>query len=336
MLILIQCVDAGKRPLYFTLSLGQRIPKLSSPIEFINAGDVITVRFSASKRFLAIQRSDVRVDIVDLFHKTELELNCRYKETNRLIRYGLIWCHFEKDTEALYLVTQRGIEVYRITTSKMSGTTCKHMRTIKQKKVSRFWFSPTHVDNGSSSSDKSSSVVGVCVLGAGTKGNTLCPFVLSSYSPLRVPKFEMKDDCKELRVACAYDHMYCIQLQQKQDKNDKTANVCNLYHIAKDGVTLAHVLPLYVVFGVRAWCSSAKRENSNHIPRMLRTTMYHSRVREYFNHIPPMLRTTLYQCYEILNSNTNEHRYIHCKLSDQTSIEKDRGQSSQKTYQRSD
>ena len=254
MLILIQYVDAGKRPLYFTLSLGQRIPKLSSPIEFINAGDVITVRFSASKRFLAIQRSDVRVDIVDLFHKTELELNCRYKETNRLIRYGLIWCHFEKDTEALYLVTQRGIEVYRITTSKMSGTTCKHMRTIKQKKVSRFWFSPTHVDNGSSSSDKSSSVVGVCVLGAGTKGNTLCPFVLSSYSPLRVPKFEMKDDCKELRVACAYDHMYCIQLQQKQDKNDKTANVCNLYHIAKDGVTLAHVLPLYVVFerGVRA------------------------------------------------------------------------------------
>jgi len=243
MLILIQCVDAGKRPLYFTLSLGQRIPKLSSPIEFINAGDVITVRFSASKRFLAIQRSDVRVDIVDLFHKTELELNCRYKETNRLIRYGLIWCHFEKDTEALYLVTQRGIEVYRITTSKMSGTTCKHMRTIKQKKVSRFWFSPTHVDNGSS--DKSSSVVGVCVLGAGTKGNTLCPFVLSSYSPLRVPKFEMKDDCKELRVACVYDHMYCIHLQQKQEKNDKTANVCNLYHIAKDGVTLAHVLPLY-------------------------------------------------------------------------------------------
>ena len=270
MLILIQYVDAGKRPLYFTLSLGQRIPKLSSPIEFINAGDVITVRFSASKRFLAIQRSDVRVDIVDLFHKTELELNCRYKETNRLIRYGLIWCHFEKDTEALYLVTQRGIEVYRITTSKMSGTTCKHMRTIKQKKVSRFWFSPTHVDNGSS--DKSSSVVGVCVLGAGTKGNTLCPFVLSSYSPLRVPKFEMKDDCKELRVACVYDHMYCIHLQQKQEKNDKTANVCNLYHIAKDGVTLAHVLPLYVVFGVRAWCSSAKRENFNHISYITQIT----------------------------------------------------------------
>ena len=243
MLILIEHVDNEKRPLYFTLSLKQMTPTLSSPIEFINAGPVMTVRFSASKRFLAIQRSDVQVDIVDLFHKTELELTCRYKATNRLIRHGLIWCHFERDTEALYLVTQRGIEVYRITTSKMSGTTCKHMRTIKQKNVSRFWFSPTHVGGGTIK-DKSS-VVGVCVLGTGTKGNTLCPFVLSSYSPLRVPKFEMKDECKELRVACVYGRMYCIHLQQKQHKNDKMPNVCDLYHIAKDGVTLAHILPLY-------------------------------------------------------------------------------------------
>jgi len=50
---------------------------------------------------------------------------------------------------------------------------------------------------------------------------------------------------KQLRVACIYDHMYCIHLQQKQNTNDKTPNVCKLYHIAKDGVTLAHILPLY-------------------------------------------------------------------------------------------
>jgi hypothetical protein len=182
-LILIQYSDS-KRPMYFTLSLKQAIPKLSAPIEFINSGDVITVRFSASKRFLAIQRSDIRVDIVDLLHKTELELNCRYKATNRLIRYGLIWAKFEKDTEALYLVTQRGIEVYRITTSTTSGTTCKHMRTIKQKNVSRFWFSPTRVE---SSGDDDVSSVGICVLGAGTyiRWSSFFPSLspLSSFCP---------------------------------------------------------------------------------------------------------------------------------------------------------
>ncbi len=247
LLILIQLCDSGKRPLYFTLSIKQEKPKLSSPIDFINPGEVIGLRFSASKRFLAIQRSDTRVDIVDLLQKTELELYCRYKATNRLIRHGMIWCTFERDSETLYLITQRGIEVYRISTSGATGTTCKHMRTIKQRNVSRYWFSPTRVDRGS---DEVSSV-GVCVLGTGKNGEVLCPFVLSSFSPLRVRKFQIEDSktrpikSQEIRIACVYDHMYCIHLHQKQSKDDKTSNVCKLYHIAKDGVTLTHVLPLY-------------------------------------------------------------------------------------------
>jgi hypothetical protein len=47
------------------------------------------------------------------------------------------------------------------------------------------------------------------------------------------------------------------------------------------------------------WCSSAKRENSNHIPRIQRTTLYYAYIVR--NHAPISLKCTL-ECYEI-------HRY---------------------------
>ena len=50
-----------------------------------------------------------------------------------------MWCQFSENTQALFLITQRGIEVYRLKTSDTRGTTCSYLRTVKQSHVHYFW-----------------------------------------------------------------------------------------------------------------------------------------------------------------------------------------------------
>ena len=72
----------------------------------------------------------------------------------------------------------------------------------------------------------------------------------------------------------------------------------------------------HIVVEPRTWCSSAKRENFNHIPQILRVSMYHSLVSLHTQElrISFVLVTYIVECYEILNSRfALDHRYWRCK-----------------------
>eukprot|EP00510_Aplanochytrium_minuta_P001722 CAMPEP_0184006792 /NCGR_PEP_ID=MMETSP0954-20121128/917_1 /TAXON_ID=627963 /ORGANISM="Aplanochytrium sp, Strain PBS07" /LENGTH=95 /DNA_ID=CAMNT_0026285435 /DNA_START=40 /DNA_END=324 /DNA_ORIENTATION=+ len=56
-----------KQNVYYTLDLSSEweLSRSMSPINFVPGGKVLDVKFSFSQRLVAIQRSDVNVDIVD-------------------------------------------------------------------------------------------------------------------------------------------------------------------------------------------------------------------------------------------------------------------------------
>eukprot|EP00939_MAST-03C_sp_MAST-3C-sp1_P001487 g1487.t1 len=189
--------------------------ELSEPIDHISEGDILGVKMSVSKRFMAIQRSTTTVEVIDLSSRTDLKLCCRYKEKNRLLRGGICWCKYTEDTEALILVTLRGIEIHRLAINSKAETTCKYMRTIKQKLVTRFWFksfvsrgrpsSPSSSSSSSSSPPSSSGVPtegrgsasslstsGMIFLGIGASGREVRPILLDSFSPrTSMPNFQL-------------------------------------------------------------------------------------------------------------------------------------------------
>ena len=53
------------------------------------------------------------------------------------------------------------------------------------------------------------------------------------------------------------------------------------------------------VRGVRAWCSSAKRENFSHIPQI---SLYHSRVREHFQSYPSNITSITHYYHRMLRN----------------------------------
>eukprot|EP00941_MAST-03F_sp_MAST-3F-sp1_P000677 g677.t1 len=222
---------------YFTLSLGRAVPSLSSAINFISEGPVLSVHFSSNKRFIAIQRSSTTVEIVDIFHRTELELSCRHKESNLLLRNGVAWCKYADNTEALFLVTQLGIEVYRLTSS-TKGTTCKYVRSVKHSMIHYFWFCPLESGKGRCE--------GVLLLSTGRNGRTLRPYLLNSYAPLKLPKFEVDApiDVNSIRVASMYGRLCCIHLHHDAETEGR-ASRCSVFALSRSDVTLTRQFPLY-------------------------------------------------------------------------------------------
>ena len=77
-----------KHNVYYTLDILQPNARLSRPINFIDGGNVLDVKFSLDKRFLAIQRSSLEVEVVDLETTDQWPVRVRQKQGNQLLRGG--------------------------------------------------------------------------------------------------------------------------------------------------------------------------------------------------------------------------------------------------------
>ena len=107
-----------KKNAYYTLSiLDGPGATLSDPITAVERGNVLCVKMSLDRRFLAVQRSSTDVDVVDLETSDQWTARIRAKGGNQLLCDGVIWSeHSTKpgSSQDLVLVTSHGLEFFKV------------------------------------------------------------------------------------------------------------------------------------------------------------------------------------------------------------------------------
>jgi len=213
-----------KRDVYYTLALTAvpgRALSLSPPLDFINNGPVLCVRFSYDHRFVAIQRTNTTVEVIDLLNRTELQLACRGQPANRFLLNGICWCQYGEHSHALHLVARRGTEIYKLTTAKLKGTLCKYLRTVRagSDPTRLFWFTPLPGGGGGGAGGRfhCDGLLLLATSHSPARPSNLRPFLLNGFSPLKLPKIELEPEATidehSIRVASMYDRLCCIHLQ---------------------------------------------------------------------------------------------------------------------------
>ncbi|GBG28667.1 Mic1 domain-containing protein DDB_G0286707 [Hondaea fermentalgiana] len=198
-----------KKNVYYTLAL-QFGAKVSPPLNFVHAGPVLDVKFSPCKRFLAIQRNDTTIEVVDLVLATETRLTCRPKRGNLVLRGGVLWLQREaqvskstrldaeaEDLPCLCIVARSGLEVHRLPNTERGEDSCKLLGTIKHT-IHCFWHLPEQQ---------------LLVLATGN-GTEMRPYQFQSgHLPIKLAKFFLPKlpAARNLLLTKLYGSMYAIE-----------------------------------------------------------------------------------------------------------------------------
>jgi hypothetical protein len=196
-----------KHNVYYSLDILTPDAKLSRPINFIDGGNVLDVKFSLDKRFLAIQRSSLEVQVVDLETTDSYTARIRQKQGNQLLRGGIIWTdHSDKprSSQDLVLVTSLGLEFFKVSASKK---TCKQSRSVSNKVVC-FWYEPAER-------------VVLLAIGSAASHRTevdIRPYQLLPPAPVRLPRMQLPGPLLETDVSMVrlYGALFCAHIDQKK------------------------------------------------------------------------------------------------------------------------
>ena len=177
-------------------------------------------------RYLAIQRNDTVVVVVNLETGAEWPIACRSKgggrNSNSVLRSGLAWI----SSRILMLVTKQSLEFHRV------FPTYKLLNTIKHT-IDFFWHLPERrvllVGTGRTRDHDT-----------GRMGLVVIPYALSSHSPTRLASFVLPGDPsqRDVILISLYGSTYCVH-------NDQVERRLRLYLINRDTSICTREIKLY-------------------------------------------------------------------------------------------
>ncbi|KAJ0394927.1 hypothetical protein P43SY_003146 [Pythium insidiosum] len=154
------------------------------------------LRLSVDRCFLAVQKSDVEVQVLCLATGESHWIVCKPTSGNRIVSDGLIWSTHAagpQRSQDLFLITKLGIEQYRVSRKRRD---CTLHRTIAVF-VHTFWHSAAH---------------GVLIVSTGARANELVPFQLCASNVEKLPRlvFSTPVRPRELFLASLYGELYAV------------------------------------------------------------------------------------------------------------------------------
>mmetsp|Transcript_9956 Transcript_9956/g.18351 ORF Transcript_9956/g.18351 Transcript_9956/m.18351 type:complete len:954 (+) Transcript_9956:87-2948(+) len=200
---------------YYTLAL-KPDAEPSPPLHFLHVNQTIDVKLSLCKQFLALQRSETVVTVVNLHLSKEIEVRCKSKRGNSVLERGFLWlnksaCRIEIESEpqtCFCLVTVFGMEISRLPRLEKGETNSKLLGTIKHS-VQAFWSLPSQ---------------NLVLLGNGTE---MRPYQFhGGQLPVKLSKFSLKRKPaqNDMMLAKLYDSVYALET----DVESRSVNVYKL------------------------------------------------------------------------------------------------------------
>lgn len=182
-----------------------------------------SARLSVDRQFLALQTSDIEVQVVHRVTRETYWVLCKTKGGNRILADGILWnthSSSASSSQDLFLVTKRGIEQYRVSSKRRN---CRLHRTISAQ-IHAHWYAPSH---------------GVLLVSAGSRGTELVPYLLHGSSVEKLPRLVFSSPVlqQDLFLAPMYDALYAIYSDMRTSK-------LLLYLVGRSKVTCVRSLNL--------------------------------------------------------------------------------------------
>ncbi|DAZ99450.1 TPA: hypothetical protein N0F65_004083, partial [Lagenidium giganteum] len=157
---------------------------------------IALVRLSLDKQFVALQKSDVEVQVINVHTRMAFWIVCKPKAGNRLLTDGVVWnvhSHAPGSSQDLFLVTKMGIEQYRVSAKRRQCT----LHRVIGVYIHNFWYSATH---------------GVLMVSTGSRANELVPYLLCGANVEKLPRlvFSTAISKNDLYLAPLYGHLYAV------------------------------------------------------------------------------------------------------------------------------
>ncbi|EEY66324.1 uncharacterized protein PITG_03884 [Phytophthora infestans T30-4] len=169
-----------------------------------NQTPIILLQLSVDCQFLAIQRSDIEVQVLHRATRSSYWVLCKSKAGNRILHGGVIWnTHSVKATSSqdLFLVTKLGLEHHRVSSKRRS---CALHRTVGLY-VHEFWYAASH---------------GVLLVSSGSRANEVVPFLLHGTNAEKLPElvFSTSVSKQDLRLVTLYGDLYVVYSDMRSSK----------------------------------------------------------------------------------------------------------------------
>ncbi|TYZ69421.1 hypothetical protein PybrP1_012723, partial [[Pythium] brassicae (nom. inval.)] len=157
---------------------------------------VALARLSLDKQFLAVQTSDIEVQVVRLATRERHWIMCRPNAGNRILADGVVWSTHSSapgSSQDIFLVTKMGIEHYRASVKRRS---CALHRAIGVY-IHTFWYAASH---------------GVLVVSTGSRANEIVPYLLRGANVEKLPRliFSAAVSRSDLYLAPLYGQLYAV------------------------------------------------------------------------------------------------------------------------------
>lgn len=117
--------------------------KLPSNFISASANDKALVNYavlSLDSQLFAVQLSEKKLLVVDLYRTKHWIIEIKVPSENKIIYQGLLWSEHGGNSQDLIIVTKKGLELHKISTSRGQ---CKLSRTVTHK-IHMYWYEPNH------------------------------------------------------------------------------------------------------------------------------------------------------------------------------------------------
>ncbi|GMF09651.1 unnamed protein product [Phytophthora lilii] len=184
---------------------------------------IVLLQLSVDRQFLALQRSDIEVQVLHRATRASYWVLCKSKAGNRILHGGVIWnTHSTKTTSSqdLFLVTKLGLEHHRVSLKRRSCA----LHRIVALYVHEFWYAASH---------------GVLLVSSGSRANEIVPFLLRGAYVEKLPKlvFSTSVNKQDLHLVSLYGDMYAVY-------SDTRSTKLLLYQVGRTKVTCVRSLNL--------------------------------------------------------------------------------------------
>ncbi|KAG6618544.1 Colon cancer-associated Mic1-like [Phytophthora cinnamomi] len=200
----VQAATAGPTPAHNVATLYD----FSEPDAARNPAPIVLMQLSVDGQFLAMQHSDIEVQVLHRASRASYWVLCKSKAGNRILHGGVVWnTHSVKPTSSqdLFLVTKMGLEHHRVSSKRRK---CALHRTVGLY-VHEFWYAASH---------------GVLLLSSGSRANEIVPFLLHGAYVEKLPKLVFstavsKQDLHLVSLSRALDFNVSLFFDIKCDGN---------------------------------------------------------------------------------------------------------------------
>lgn len=188
----------------FDFSEADTCGKHQGPVQTKSMPPIILLQLSVDGHYLAIQRSDIEVQVLHCATRVSHWILCRSNVGNRILHGGVIWSSRSgktKGSQSLYLVTKLGLEQYCVSQKRRSCTLNRTFGLF----VHDFWYAANH---------------GVLLVSSGSRANEVVPFLLLGSVAEKLPTlmFAKSVSKSDLHLVTLYGDMYVVYSDTRSRK----------------------------------------------------------------------------------------------------------------------